>query len=185
MADKFSYFYTMKKISPALENEYAVYYHTYIKQLDPSAHVLKSLKEKVKEIESTLLSLSEAQLCHTYAPGKWTIKDIMMHLVDSERVFLYRAMRFARNDKTPLPFFDENEFAKQAQAGSMSIKKILKEYKSLRMSTLAFFDNQTIATLKRKGIAGSTPTSVRACAWIICGHELHHWEVIKKKYLQA
>lgn len=107
----------------------------------------------------------------------------MQHIIDCERVFLYRAMRFARNDKSAQPFFDENEFAKAAKASSLPIKKLLKEYKTARQATLAFFDNQNADTLKRAGIAGNTMTTVRAIAWIICGHELHHWNVINEKYL--
>ena len=108
-----------------------------------------------------------------------------MHLIDGERVFLYRAMRFARNDKSPLPFFDENEFAKQANATAMPIRKILKEYKTTRQATLAFFTNQSAATLKRIGMASNASMSVRACTWIICGHELHHWNIIQDRYLGA
>jgi hypothetical protein len=136
-------------------------------------------------IEQKVLSLSDEVLCKPYAPGKWSIKDILMHLTDGERVFLYRAMRFARNDKSPLPFFDENEFAKQVNATAMPIRKILKEYKTTRQATLAFFSNQSAAILKRTGMASNAAMSVRACAWVICGHELHHWHVIQERYLGA
>ncbi len=173
----------MKKISKPLENEYAVYYHQFIQQIQDE-NILDQLKNQAKEIQTTLLSLDEAALNTPYQPGKWTIKDILMHLIDCERVFVYRAMFFARKDKTPLPFFDENEFAKEAKATKLSIKKILQEYKAVRQASLAFFNNQTAETFKLKGIAGSTPTSVRALAWIICGHEKHHWQVIQERYLK-
>lgn len=173
----------MKKIAIPQENEYALYYEKFITLVNQEKSVLDQLKENAKINERKLLSLSDEVLSTPYAPGKWSIKDIIMHLTDGERVFLYRAMRFARNDQSPLSFFDENEFAKQANASSMPIRKILKEYKTTRAATLAFFSNQSAAILKRKGFAGNTPTSVRACAWMICGHELHHWKVIQDRYL--
>ncbi|MEQ1552794.1 MAG: DinB family protein [Ferruginibacter sp.] len=173
----------MKKITKPTQYEHADYYHTYIKLVSENVGVLEQLKNNAKQIETLILSLTEHQLTTAYAKDKWSIKDIVQHIIDCERVFLYRAMRFARNDKSAQPFFDENEFAKAAKASSLPIKKLLKEYKTARQATLAFFDNQNADTLKRAGIAGNTMTTVRAIAWIICGHELHHWNVINEKYL--
>ncbi len=175
----------MKKIPQPQETEHAVYYEKFIALVDKNRSVLDQLKENARMIEQKVLSLSDEVLCKPYATGKWSIKDILMHLTDGERVFLYRAMRFARNDKSPLPFFDENEFAKQANATAMPIRKILKEYKTTRQATLAFFSNQSAAILKRTGMASNAAMSVRACAWVICGHELHHWHVIQERYLGA
>jgi hypothetical protein len=173
----------MKKITKPTQFEHADYYESFIKLVDENTSVLDQLKNNAKEIELLILSLTEPKLITPYAEGKWCIKDIVQHLVDCERVFVYRAMRFARHDKTAQPFFDENEFTKAAKASSMPIKKLLKEYKTTRQSTLAFFNNQSTDTYKRAGIAGNTMTTVRALAWIICGHELHHWAVIKNRYL--
>ncbi len=175
----------MKNIAKPQETEHAVYYEKFIALVDDKKSVLDQLKANAKMIEQKVLSLSDDILSSPYAPGKWSIKDILMHLTDGERVFLYRAMRFARNDQSPLPFFDENEFAKQANATAMPIRKILKEYKTTRQATLAFFSNQSAAILKRMGMASHAAMSVRACAWIICGHELHHWKVIQDRYLGA
>lgn len=177
------YLCAMKKIPKPQPSEHALFYERYIDKVPDQPGVLDQLKASAKSFEKELLALSDEALSTPYAPGKWTIKDILMHITDSERVFLYRAMRFARNDQSPLPFFDENEFAVQAKATAMPLKKILKEYKATRHATLAFFQNQSTAILKRSGIAGNTPTSVRACAWIICGHELHHRIVINERYL--
>jgi DinB superfamily len=174
----------MKKIIKPTQFEHADYYGSFVKLVHENTSVLDQLKNNGKEIEDLILSLTEPQLTTPYATGKWCIKDIVQHLIDFERVMIYRAMRFARHDKTAQPFFDENEFAKAAKATSMSIKKLLKEYKTTRQATLAFFNNQTADTCMRAGIAGNTMTTVRALAWIICGHELHHWGVIKEKYLQ-
>ncbi len=173
----------MKKITKPSQFEYADYYGSFIKLVNENISVLDQLKNNAKEIELLVLSLTETQLTTPYAEGKWCIKDIAQHLIDCERVFVYRAMRFARHDKTAQPFFDENEFAKAAKASSIPIKKLLKEYKTARQATLAFFSNQSADTFKRAGIAGNTMTTVRALAWIVCGHELHHLGVIKERYL--
>lgn len=172
----------MKKIAKPTSFEHADYYTTFINLVIENTSVLDQLKNNAKEIEGLLLSLTEAQLTAPYAEGKWCIKDIIQHLIDCERVFVYRAMRFARHDKTAQPFFDENEFAKAAKATSMPIKKLLKEYKTTRLATLSFFNNLSTDTCKSAGIAGNTMTSVRAITWIICGHELHHWTIIKERY---
>jgi uncharacterized damage-inducible protein DinB len=172
----------MKKIPKPQLNEHALFYEKYIDLVPESIAVLDQLKANAKKLEQQLLTLSDQVLSTPYAPGKWSIKDIILHITDTERVFLYRAMRFARNDKSPLPFFDENEFAREANANSMSLRKILKEYKTTRQATLAFFANQPAVILRRVGMASNASTSVRACAWIICGHELHHWNVINERY---
>jgi uncharacterized damage-inducible protein DinB len=173
----------MKKITKPTQFEHADYYGSFIQLVGENTSVLDQLKNNAKEIESLLLSLTEAQLTTPYAEGKWCIKDIVQHLIDFERVFVYRAMRFARHDKSSQPFFDENEFAKAAKASTMPIKKLLKEYKTTRQATLSFFNNLTADTYKRAGIAGNTITTVRALAWIICGHELHHRGVMRERYL--
>lgn len=173
----------MKKITKPTDLEYAVYYEPFLQKLSAENNIIKQLKDNATQIKTLLSTLTEQQLTTPYTTGKWTIKDILQHLIDFERVLVYRAMSFARNDKRPIPFFDENEYAKQANATKQPLKKLLKDYKAVRHATLAFFDNQTAATLKRSGIASNYTMSVRACAWIICGHEMHHMNIIKERYL--
>jgi uncharacterized damage-inducible protein DinB len=173
----------MKKIPKPTDLEYANYYEDFLKKLPADINIFKQLKDNAITLKNLLSSLTEQQLTTAYATGKWTIKDILQHLIDFERVLVYRAMSFARNDKRPIPFFDENEYAKQANATNQSIKKLVKDYKAVRQSTLAFFENQTAASLRRTGIASNFTMSVRACAWIICGHELHHINIIHERYL--
>jgi uncharacterized damage-inducible protein DinB len=173
----------MKKIPKPADTEYAVYYEPFLQKLPTELNVFEQLKNNATEIKNSLLSLTEQQLTTPYSIGKWTIKDILQHLIDFERIMIYRATSFARNDKRPIPFFDENEYAKQAVAFNQPIKKLLKDYKAVRQATLSFYNLQTATTLKRSGIASNYTTSVRACAWIICGHEMHHINVIKEKYL--
>ncbi len=174
----------MKKISKPNYNEFALYYEEYIESIDPRVSVLEQLKKNAKDNLTLFKTLSEDLLQSAYAEGKWSIKDIIMHLIDTERVFVYRAMRFVRLDKSPQPFFDENEFVKNACANAISTKNLLKEYAACRSFTLSFFNNLNASQLKQNGIASNFPMSVRACAWIICGHEMHHLKVIKERYLK-
>lgn len=174
----------MKKINKPRDVEYALYYDAYIALVPAETSVLDQLKASAKEVTALYKSLSPEALTTPYAEGKWSLKDLLMHLIDVERVFVYRAMRFARMDRTPLPFFDENEFAKQAHADKIPLTKLLKEYNANRNVTIAFFNNLTAKQTERSGIASQAAMSVRACAWIIMGHELHHRRIIMERYLK-
>jgi uncharacterized damage-inducible protein DinB len=173
----------MPAIQIPTNNEYAVYYEQYIKLCNTNMPIAAQLKENAKALPSFFNSLTEQQLLFSYAEGKWNCKDILQHIVDVERVFLFRAMCFARGEKKAIPFIDENEYAKMANASKLSLKKIIADYKATRQASLAFLKNQTAANLKRMGYASNTAMSVRACMWVICGHELHHLAIVKEKYL--
>lgn len=172
----------MKSITKPTDIEYAVYYQAFINLVKDDVQVLKQLKENGKAIESLIKSLPEEKLLYSYENDKWNIKDILQHLIDVERVFVQRALRFARADKNAQAFFEENKFAVEANATKIPIKKLLKDYKNLRAATLSFFETLPTSTFKKTGIASNSAMSVRACAWIICGHELHHLKIIKEKY---
>lgn len=172
----------MKKISKPLPEEHALFYNRYLEHISPEIHVLDALKIQMKVTLAFYKKCNSTQLLYKYEPGKWSLKDILMHIIDVERVFLYRAMRFAREDKTPLPFFDEDIYAQKAQADKIPINKLLAEYKATRMAVLTFFNNLTAKQIKLHGIAGNAAMSVRACIWIIYAHEIHHKQVINIKY---
>jgi hypothetical protein len=172
----------MKKIAKPAYTEHAVYYETFINLVDEHTSVLDQLKQQAKLLDTLLLSLTEKQLVSSYAVGKWSVKEVLQHLMDIERVLMYRALCFSRFDKEPKYFFDENKFIANSIVQKIKIKSLLKEYKTQRANTIAFFQNQTTTTLKRTGIASNTPMSVRACAWILCGHEKHHIQILKDKY---
>jgi uncharacterized damage-inducible protein DinB len=174
----------VKKISKPTLNEHAVYYEKYVDKVDNTISVLNQLKENGKQVVNLYKSLDAAQLTTPYEVGKWSLKDLLMHLIDCERVFIYRAMRFARKDRTPMPFFDEDEFAKNAKADLIPTNRLLKEYQATRNLSIQFFNNLTTAQCKQIGIASNSNMSVRACAWIICGHELHHLSVVRERYLK-
>lgn len=172
----------MKKISKPLSSEHALYYEKFIQDLPETVSVLDQLKIQAKQIEKDLLQFSVSDLCRPYAPDKWSLQDLLQHLIDCERVFVYRAMRFARGDQQPLSFFDEDVYAQHAQANKKTIKQLLKEYKTTRAATICFFQNLPAKTHKLTGIASQFPMSVRACVWIICGHEKHHYHIMQTRY---
>lgn len=118
-----------------------------------------------------------------YAPDKWSVKEIIQHLIDSERVFNYRSLRFARNDKTILPGYEENEFAIQSKANKRSIDDLLNEYKTARKSTIDLFKSFDDTMLQREGNCFSKDISVLALGFVMAGHLLHHSNVIKEKYM--
>jgi hypothetical protein len=117
-----------------------------------------------------------------YAPGKWTIKDIFQHIIDTERVFAYRAMRFARTDSTPLPGYDEDFFAQHALAGKRNLEEILHEFKVLRESTILLFKSFQPSVFANSGISFNQEISVLAIAFTIIGHQVHHLNIIKERY---
>ncbi len=119
----------------------------------------------------------------TYAPGKWTVKEIIQHLIDSERVFNYRSLRFARNDKTVLPGYEEDKFALESDANRRSVDDLLNEFSTLRKSTLDLFNSFDTEMLYREGICYDKNISVLALGFVMAGHLLHHTNVIEQKYL--
>lgn len=162
--------------------EYLAFYKPYI---DKAGELeLMNALEAGKENTLTFLKQIEREKWeYRYAENKWTIKEILQHLIDSERVFAYRALRFSRNDKTNLPGFDENDYANESNASSRNIDDLLEEYAQLRTSTIALFSSFSENMLLQKGNANNAAMSVRAVGFVIVGHEKHHLGVIKERYL--
>jgi uncharacterized damage-inducible protein DinB len=127
--------------------------------------------------------LPEEKLTYRYVEKKWTIKEILVHIMDDERIFAYRALRIARNDKTPLPGFEQEDYVPYSRANERSLASIFKEFKTIRNATLSLFRSLKKDDFLRTGIANNHPVSVRALAYHIAGHELHHINVIKERYL--
>lgn len=162
--------------------EFNPYYGTYInktKGLSLREDLLKSGEQTI----SFLKSIPKEKLEFRYAEGKWTIKEIVQHLMDAERVFTYRALRIAREDQTPLPGFEQDDYILPSKANSRSIDEIINEYQAIRLASVALFDSFSDTMLKALGTASKSPVSVRAIGFIIMGHEIHHCEVIKERYL--
>jgi uncharacterized damage-inducible protein DinB len=173
----------MKRIEKPVEGEYAPYTMMYIGLLPDDGLVLKYLEENLKATKDFILSLPEEKLIYRYAEGKWTIKEILVHLIDDERIYAYRALRFARNDKTELPGFEQDDYAINSGANGRDIKDILKEFTTVRYATISLFEGLDRKALTRAGVASGNIMSVRAAAYHIAGHEMRHLNIIKERYL--
>jgi uncharacterized damage-inducible protein DinB len=173
----------MKTIPKPEAGEYAPYTIMYIGLFPDDGLILEHLKNNLAITSDLLGSLSEEQLTYRYAAGKWTIKEILAHIIDDERIYSYRALRFARNDHTELPGFDQDEYTLYAGAGQRSIDDLLQEFITVRNATISLFDSLDDAALTRAGVASGNIMSVRAAAYHIAGHELHHVNIIKERYL--
>ena len=158
-----------------------VYFERYISQV-PDMELTTALDVygmDLIESEKNKLSLLGNQV---YAPGKWTIADIMQHIIDTERIFAYRALRIARNDQTPLPGFDENEYADQAHANDRRLDDLIDEFITVRRSTIQLFNSFKTDVMQRQGIASGNPISVIGLGYTMVGHVIHHMEVIRERY---
>lgn len=164
-------------------NEYASFYGGYINQVSDEYTLVEELEISVHRLVKFVREIPMDKFDYHYAEGKWTIKDILQHLIDAERVFAYRALRFARNDKTELPGFEEDDYVLEANANKRSIQDLLTELLIVRQSTLALFKTFSNEQLLRIGIASNNPMSVRALGFVIIGHQNHHLKVFEERYL--
>jgi uncharacterized damage-inducible protein DinB len=173
----------LRAIQKPTDSEYPPYAHIYIDLLPDDGLILQHLAENLEATRNLVASLPEARLLHRYAPGKWTIKEILTHLIDDERIYVYRALRFARNDSAELSGFDQDHYALHSGANQRTIDDLLDEFSLVRRSTIAFFNSLDAASLLRSGIADGKRASVRALAYHIAGHEIRHLNVIRERYL--
>lgn len=163
-------------------DEFAPFHETYISKVGTQT-LLDGLKESGQKTYNFLNTISAEKYNYAYAEGKWTIKELVQHIIDVERIFMYRALRIARHDKTPLPGFNENDFASNSDANRRTKEDLLEDYKTLRNSTVILFNSFTKEMLLSKGIVGESPLSVRALGFITIGHEIHHCNIINERYL--
>jgi uncharacterized damage-inducible protein DinB len=175
---------SLRAIEKPGEGEFPAYAHIYIDLLPDDGLILEHLEENLTSTRKFIASVPEARLLHRYAERKWTIKEILGHIVDDERIYVYRALRFARNDSTELPEFDQDHYAQYSEANKRGVKDLLDEFTLLRQSTVALFNSLEEDALKRTGIADGHRVSVRALAFHIAGHELRHPNIIKERYLK-
>jgi hypothetical protein len=162
--------------------EFGSYYAEYISEVPPG-HIVDILRAQGETTALFLAKINEHTSRHRYAEGKWSIREIAGHLADAERVFAYRALRFARADSTPLPGFDENEYVVQSGADLIPLAEHAWDLQTIRKATLTLFQRLTADQARYIGTASGSPFSPRALAYIIAGHELHHLNVIRDRYL--
>lgn len=161
--------------------DYPEYYQSYIEYL-PQEELLDILNNQKQEMNSFLNSLGSDALMSTYAPGKWTVAQVIQHMIDTERIFQYRALRIARNDKTPLAGYDQDLYVPFSGAINKSIDSFSREYNAVREAGICMFENFDDEMFSRKGLSNDQPLSARAAAFIIAGHEKHHLNLFKTNY---
>ena len=163
-------------------SEAAPYYFTYIDRVS-SDNVVEVLETQLQETPAFLQTISEEKSLYRYAPDKWSIRQTVNHVNDTERVILFRALWFARGFDTPLPSYDQNVSASGARAEEFSWASHVEEFKAVRLATLTFFRNLPAEAWSRAGIASGNPFTVRALAYILAGHLTHHVAIIRERYL--
>lgn len=175
----------MRLITKANKGDYPDYAEMYMKLLPNDGFILKHLKDNFLMVKKIIYYLPESKLYYRYAEGKWSIKEILVHIIDDERIFSYRALRFARNEKINLVGFDQDAYTKFSEADKRSLDNIFEEYEAVRNSTIALFNGLPESSLDRMGHGTGTANdaTVRALAYHIAGHELHHINFIKEKYI--
>ena len=164
------------------KSEYASYFGRYVSLVsDPD--IVTALQNQLKSTRALLDTISEEKANYRYEPGKWSIKELVGHVADAERIFTYRALRFARNDKTELHTFDENAFAANANFANLPLSSIVDEYAAVRQASILLYKHLDKDAWNRRGIANKSDVTVRAIAFLTAGHELHHVSILKTRYM--
>ena len=164
------------------KSEYQPYFEQYI-SLVPDGDIVGRLGTQLDETLALLRSIPEDRGDFRYAEGKWSIKELIGHVIDSERVFAYRGLRFGRGDTTPLEGFEQDDFVRGADFNKRTLSDLADEYEHVRRSTIALFRSLEASAWDRRGVANNNEVSVRGIAFIIAGHERHHLEILRTRYL--
>jgi hypothetical protein len=167
-----------------LPGEYAEGYATYIAEAG-EGDVLALLQGQMGEVAALFAGLSETQGAFRYAPGKWSLKDLLQHLSDAERIFTYRCLRIGRGDTTPMPGFDEDPYAVAAQADARTVADLLTDFRAVRMASLTLFRSLPDGAWGNQGTTANRAITARCIPYIVLGHAAHHLAVIRERYLPA
>jgi hypothetical protein len=162
-------------------DESAPFYHGYIAKV-PGDQIGTYLADQLQAVERLIGPLDEATGRSRYAPGKWSVKEVLGHLCDTERIFVYRLLRIARADTTPLPGFDENAYVPPAEFDARPLADLVWEFRAVRASTITLVEGLPSAAWARRGVASGKPVSTRALAYIVVGHVTHHLGVLRERY---
>jgi uncharacterized damage-inducible protein DinB len=163
-------------------DEYPPYAQAYISRTPAEGVTPQQLRDNLRTLLDLVEPLTDEQLLLRYAPDKWTLKEILLHLADSERVMAYRLLRIARNDTTPLPGFDQDQFNRYARANQRSKASLLREYVTVREASISLIESLDPNTYQLSGQASGHPVSVRGLVHFIAGHELHHLAIMRERY---
>ena len=164
-------------------SEYNPYYEPFIKIIGTEVSLVEILKKSKDEVVAFFKEIPTEKLSYRYDIDKWTPREVLMHIIDTERIFAYRALRFARKDKLDLLGFDQNDFIPPSKADTRSITSLIEEYEAVRNATVVLFKNFDDTMLKEIGMGSGSSMSVRALGFITVGHEKHHVSLIKERYL--
>tara|TARA_R110001632_G_scaffold232643_1_gene374004 strand:- start:108 stop:617 length:510 start_codon:yes stop_codon:yes gene_type:complete len=166
------------------EDEYHPYFKTYIDHLTKNGlSIIENLIETSSELEEVVAKLPKEKELFVYAEGKWTIKELLLHIIDTERIFIYRALRFARNDTTDLQGFDQDDYNDNVDANGRELQDLLEEFITVRASSISLFKSFSSEALVKIGTASGTAISVRAIGYLMSGHQQHHIKIFKERYL--
>jgi len=164
------------------KNEYAPYYQKYV-SLIPNGNILEVMEKQNEQFCEFLAQFDEERANHRYAKGKWSIKEVIAHLIDVELVFMYRALRFSRNDKASLHGFEQDEFIANGDFSNLTMSELVEQFYHMRKAAIPMFSSFTDKMWSRKGTASDSSFTVRAIAYIMVGHVIHHMRVIHQKYM--
>jgi hypothetical protein len=164
--------------------EYAPSFADYVGRIAEDEDIMTVLVTQLAQVLARLGQIPEARGDYRYAPDKWSVKEIVGHLCDTERVFAYRALRIGRGDSTPLPSFDDQAYVAEVRAGDRTLANLAAEWGDVRRATIALFRNLPAEAWQRRGTASDQPISVRALAYIIAGHVRHHLQVLEERYTE-
>ena len=170
------------KISNPADSEYAAYYGHYVSLVDGN-DLISALENQIDQTVSLLATIPEEKGIFRYAEGKWSVKELVGHLIDNERVMAYRALRFSRNDTTELEGFDQDPYIENADFDLCRLSDLAKQFELVRQSNTFMFKSLSENAWGRTGIASGSPVSVRGLGYIIAGHEVHHINILKERYL--
>jgi uncharacterized damage-inducible protein DinB len=173
-----------RKIDKPQPGEYATHASAYLELTPEDGPILIHLQRTAEILAHLYRSLPEERLLYRYAPGKWTMKEVLLHLIDDERIYAYRALAIARGDMTPLPGFDQEAYALASRANERAVENLLDEYALVRRATLALFNSFTDEMLLRRGNADGHSVTVRGLIYHVAGHEQHHLKIIREQYLK-
>jgi uncharacterized damage-inducible protein DinB len=162
-------------------SEHAPYFARYVVQV-PDGDIVSTLRSAGEELIAAFQAIPESKGGYQYAEGKWSVRTVMGHIIDAERIFSYRALRVARGDATPLPGFEENSYAETANSDARTVADLANEMAAVRASTVRLLESFPDEAWTRRGVASNAEVSTRALAWITAGHALHHLRVLRERY---
>ena len=169
--------------TPPTADEYAPFYADYVQRAQAKGDVIAALPQQIEDIRSALGKLNDKQARFRNGPEEWSIKEIVSHLIDTERVFSYRLLRVSRNDKTPLPGFEQEDFVREAGADELAFDDLLSEFEYLRLANMLAIKNISEESVARVGSASGAAVSAKALIFMLVGHVEHHMASLHEKYL--